>query len=90
MTLPQHIADLTAGGDLTGAIAALDTLLDQHPADPDLLFARGKLHWRLGHMRQAVTDYSAAVDADPSHPARLALEQARSILAFHHTDLYNP
>ncbi len=51
---------------------------------------RGRLLWKLGRKADAMSDYAAAADLDPSSPAAAALEMARDIMDFYNHDLYNP
>lgn len=72
------------------ALQVLDTLLAASPEDDSLLFARGKLRWRLGDRQGATGDYAKAVIINPQSPASKALEHARDIADFFNPDLYNP
>ncbi len=71
------------------ALELLDRALADK-SDADLYYRRGRLLWKLGHKTQAMSDYSRAVDLDPSSPAAAALEMARDIMDFFNHDLYNP
>lgn len=98
----ETIDNLIAEGRFDQAMAALDNAIQNATepaadADPEqakymarLYFERGKLNWRIGQHREAISDYSMAVSLDASSPASLALGQARAILDFHAPDLYNP
>lgn len=65
------------------AIADYDAALRLDPAQPDLLNARGELHWKRGDRPKAVTDFGATLKLNPDHPAakanykKLALELER-------------
>jgi len=71
-------------------INELTKIIELHPGDDKALFERGKLLWRIGRRADAMNDYSAAADINPSSPAAMALEQARNIDDFYNRDLYNP
>ncbi|MBD5202139.1 MAG: hypothetical protein HDS56_05235 [Barnesiella sp.] len=90
MSQIQNIDKLIAGLPPEDALAKLDRLMADNEADAALLFARGKLHWRLGHRAKATSDYAAAAEIDPDSPAVRALELARDVEAFFNPDLYNP
>ncbi len=69
--------------DAAAALAATHT-------DADGLFLQGRIEWKRGNRPEAMTLYARAAALDPDSPAATALEQARSIMAFYHRDLYNP
>lgn len=71
-------------------INQLTKTIELHPDDDKAHFERGKLLWRMGRRADAMNDYSAAADINPSSPAAMALEQARDIDDFYNHDLYNP
>ncbi len=81
---------MVAAGQIEQAVAALDTMIATDAESDELLYRRGKLHWRLGHRREALSDYNAAVSINPQSPAALLLGQATDIMDFYHRDLYNP
>jgi tetratricopeptide (TPR) repeat protein len=96
----DNIETMIADGHIDEAMAALDSAIstlavpdadeEQSKELAKLYFMRGKLHWRMGHRRDALNDYSYAVSLDPISPAATALAQARAIMEFHAPDLYNP
>lgn len=86
----QTIKTLISEGAIDEAAAALDRLAAARPDSDEVLYMRGKLAWRRGDMRRAVTDFNAALALNPDSPARVALDQATSVLNFYNTDLYNP
>lgn len=90
MELPLHIRHLIDKNDIEAAIVELDGLVGDNPDDSVLLFERGRLHWSLGHRRQAMTDYARAAAIDPDSPAVQALAMARDVMSFFNPDLYNP
>ncbi|MDE6854741.1 MAG: tetratricopeptide repeat protein [Muribaculaceae bacterium] len=67
-------------------------ILAAHPAceSPVALYLQGRIEWRRGNRGRAISCYEAAVAADPESEAAVALEQARQIMDFFNTDLYNP
>lgn len=75
---------------LEEALQVLDALLAASSEDDALLFARGKLRWRLGDRQGATGDYAKAAIINPQSPASKALEHARDIADFFNPDLYNP
>ena len=90
MELPLHIRHLIDNNVLEEAIVEIDRLIADAPDDACLLFERGRVHWRLGHRREAMTDYARAASIDPDGPATQALAMARDVMAFYNRDLYNP
>ena len=68
---------------------ALTALIEQEPT-ADLYFRRGRAWWARGEKGRAITDYEHAIALDPESPAAVALEMARGVMDFYHTDLYNP
>lgn len=88
-SIPE-IKDLMRQTRLDEALAAVNELIAARPDDDDALYTRGKIYWRLGDKSAAITDYNAAVAANPASPAALALKQATEIMDFYNTDLYNP
>ena len=86
----QNIGTLISANRLNEALAALDARVAADPRDHEALYMRGRVHWRLGDMRRAMTDYSASAAINPDGPASLALGQTREILDFYCKDIYNP
>lgn len=90
MELSDKINALINNNDLKGAIVALDGIIASDLDNSEAYFERGKLHWRLGHRREAIADYSRAAELNPDSPASQALHQAMEIMSFFNRDLYNP
>ncbi len=90
MSQIQNIENLISQSRLEDALEALDRAVAESPRDAQLLFMRGKVHWRMGNRSAATTDYAEAAAIDPSSPAARALEHARDVEAFFNPDLYNP
>ncbi len=84
------INSLISANQLDQALEMLNKSLANNPADAEALFARGRVYWRLGKRGDAISDYEAAVAADPASPAAVALEQARQVMDFFNPDIYNP
>lgn len=53
-------------------------------------YLAGRRAWKDGDKAGAITHYENAVALDPDSDAAVALEQAREIMNFFNTDLYNP
>lgn len=87
---PTTINNLISQNRLGEALDLLNKSLADTPDCAEALFNRGRVYWRLGRRSDAITDYEAAVAIDPSSPAAIALDQARSIMDFFNPDLYNP
>lgn len=87
---PTTINNLISENRLGEALDLLNKSLAHTPDSAESLFNRGRVYWRLGRRSDAITDYEAAVAIDPSSPAAIALDQARSIMDFFNPDLYNP
>ena len=90
MSVFQKIEELINENRLNDALLLLNNEITQCQNNDKLYFTRGKLHWRLGNKPQAITDYEHAVDINPDSPARIALDNARDVIAFFNPDLYNP
>lgn len=79
---------------LPADIPSLTLLLGDKSLTPrrraEILFERGKLYWREGNHTEAVADYSAARELDPSSPAAVALQHATDIASFFNPDMFNP
>ncbi|MBO5271420.1 MAG: tetratricopeptide repeat protein [Muribaculaceae bacterium] len=90
MSVFQKIEELINENRLNDALLLLNNEITQSQNNDKLYFTRGKLHWRLGNKSQAITDYEHAVDINPDSPARIALDNARDVIAFFNPDLYNP
>ncbi len=90
MSVFQKIEELINENRLNDALLLLNYEITQSQNNDKLYFTRGKLHWRLGNKSQAITDYEHAVDINPDSPARIALDNARDVIAFFNPDLYNP
>ncbi|GFI13179.1 hypothetical protein IMSAGC008_00707 [Muribaculaceae bacterium] len=60
------------------------------PADAYTLYMRGRIAWKRGMRREAITLYEESAEIEPEGEAATALEQAHAIMAFYNKDLYNP
>ena len=89
MSVLQKIKELINENKLEKALESLDCELMKDEND-SLYFERGKLHWRMGNKRLAISDYERAVALNVQSPAKIALENARYIMNFYDTNLYNP
>lgn len=90
MATTQDYQLLISKGLLNEALVELNRQLTASPDDDSLLFARGKVKWRLGDRSGATGDYAKAAAINPESPATKALENARDIADFFNPDLYNP
>ncbi len=90
MSVFQKIEELINENRLEEALLLLNNEISRDENSDKLYFTRGKLHWRLGNKSQAITDYEHAVDINPDSTARIALDNARDVIAFFNPDLYNP
>lgn len=84
------IRNLLDANRIADALEAADNALADTPADPALIFLRGKILWRLGRRSEAMTAYAEAAELDPAGPARRALEHAADIADFFNPDILNP
>lgn len=71
-------------------IEQLTARIEAEPNNAALWYQRGRLYWQQDKRGAAMSDYAHAAELDPNSPAAAALEQARQIMAFYCTDLYNP
>lgn len=86
MTYKEEICRLVAAGDLDKA----SSLLSEKTDDAWSLYMLGRIAWKKGQKSTAITLYERAIALDSSSEAVIALEQAREIMNFYNTDLYNP
>lgn len=86
----QKINAFICENRIEDAINALNQHIAEHGDDDVALYERGKLYWRIGDRRSAITDYNAAVAVNPDSPARRALEMSTDIMNFFNPDLLNP
>lgn len=82
----EEIRRLIARGNLADATA----LLKASPDDAWALYMLGRIAWKEGRKADAISLYERAQAIDPASEAAVALEQAREIMNFYNTDLYNP
>jgi len=54
------------------------------------LYMKGRVAWKQGRRSEAISLYGRAAAADPTGPAKVALDQARQIMDFYNKDMYNP
>lgn len=90
INLSAYVQQMIADNRLNDAVVRITSLLDADPNNAVLLFERGKLLWKVGRKADAMSDYAAAVQIDPSSPAATALQMARDVMDFYNRDLYNP
>lgn len=88
--LYADVENLVAAGQHDEALAAITAAIAADENDSDLYYQRGRLLWKIGRKTEAMSDYAAASQLDPSSPATAALEMAREIMDFYHRDRYNP
>lgn len=86
----QKINELISHNRISEAINLINDVLDSEPQNDAAWFWRGKLHWRMGNRRQAINDYTKAVDINPISPARRAIELGQDIDNFFNPDIFNP
>ena len=53
------------------------------------LYMKGRVAWKQGRRSEAISLYCRASALDPSGPATVALDQARTIMDFYNKDMYN-
>lgn len=88
--LSLDVQQMIADNQLDDAINAISGLLCDKGDNSELLFERGKLQWKQGRKKEAMSDYAAAAQIDPESPAVTALEMARNVMDFYNRDMYNP
>lgn len=76
--------------DISVKLTELSERLSVNAEDEAALIERGRLHWSLGHRRDAIKDYLAAQKINPEGNAKELLKATYEILNFYHKDLYNP
>lgn len=86
----QKLNELISQNSIDEALKMLTELIKADPCDDQLLYERGKLYWKIGDRRSAITDYNAAVAINSDSKARQALEMSTDIMDFFNPDLLNP
>lgn len=86
----QKINELISHNRISEAINLITETINNEPLNDDAWFWRGKLHWRIGNRKQAINDYSKAIEINPDSPARRAIEMAQDIDDFFNPDIFNP
>ena len=86
----QNIEEMMGYGRTDEAAVQLDAYIEVHTNDDKAYFLRGKLMWRMGKRRHAMSDSPPPISINPDSPASHALEPAHDIMAFFNTDLMNP
>lgn len=76
--------------DIERDIAALDDVIAANPQDAEALYRRGALKWKLGRKAEALSDFAASEQIDPTGPGAVAARGVRGIFDFTNPDLYNP
>ncbi|MCC8112599.1 MAG: tetratricopeptide repeat protein [Bacteroidales bacterium] len=84
------IEEYISSGQLDQAVASLENNIKEEPDQAQWHFLCGKVHWRLGHRREAITEYEYAAQLDPTSPAVEALRLTREIMDFFNPDQFNP
>ncbi|MHA1567323.1 MAG: M48 family metalloprotease [Alphaproteobacteria bacterium] len=59
-------------GDLEPALALINSLIDEQPADPYFLELKGQMLFENGHIEEALGPYQASVELAPNEPLLLA------------------
>src|SRR6185436_12295822 len=73
MMLAENYA---VAGELPAAMAVVNTLAQQHPADPQVLFTLGRLQSQTGRYTDAIETYKRLVDVSKrTSEARMLLAQ---------------
>lgn len=86
MTDKEQIRNLIAKGNLADATALLSAAAN----DDWAVYMLGRIAWKEGRKGDAITLYERAKALNPDSEAAVALDQAREIMNFYNTDLYNP
>ena len=71
-------------------LKSLDARIAADGGDEEALIERGRLYWALGWRSEAIGDYLAARQINPSGKATQLLKATYEILNFYNKDLYNP
>lgn len=65
-------------------------LVDSEPESAEAWAELGKIRWKLGKRKEAITAYETSAQLDPQGQGAMLLEHSRSIMDFFCTDLLNP
>lgn len=76
--------------ETSARLNALDARIAADATDEEALIERGRLHWSLGRRSEAIGDYLAAQQINPSGRAAELLKATYAILDYYNKDLYNP
>ena len=90
MSDPHYIKQLTDGKKPEEALKIIDAHIATTPDDADLWAEKGKILWKTGNRKDAITAYETSAQIDPKGAGALLLEHSRSIMDFFCTDLLNP
>ncbi|MBD5317128.1 MAG: tetratricopeptide repeat protein [Bacteroides sp.] len=90
MTVLENINALLRSNSLEEALKVAQEAVEHHPDNAEVLYARGKVYWRMQRRAEAITDYTASARIAPDGPGAVALEQAQAVLDFYNPDMLNP
>lgn len=86
----NNLKDIIAPMPAEEAVEYLNNIIAENPADDVALTLRGKTRWSLNDRAGAITDYLAAIKANPESPAKMYIKTAYEILNYYNKDLLNP
>lgn len=75
--------------EIAQEIQNITAKIEQSPT-AEYYYLRGKLYWKIGDKRLAISDFNKAVQSDPNSPAAIYLKMTGDVMDFYNTDLYNP
>lgn len=89
MVTKESIQALIDDGMLEEALASINTLLQESPADDALHYLKGKVLMRQGEWKKATDAYLQAQALNPEGPAQEQLSMIKDIMDFYNKDMYN-
>ncbi len=89
MITKDSIQTLIDGGMFDEALASINTLLQESPADDELHYLKGKVLIRQGEWKKATDAYLQAQALNPDGPAQEQLSMIKDIMDFYNKDMYN-
>ena len=89
MVTKESIKALIDDGMLDEALASINTLLQESPADDALYYLKGKVLMRMGDWKKATDAYLQAQSLNPEGPAQEQLSMIKDIMDFYNKDMYN-
>ncbi len=90
MDISEKIIHIINNNTLETSIVELSKIIESDDRCWLAYLERGKLYWKEGKVKNAITDYLAADRINPHSQPKEILTHTLEILQFRNTDLLNP